>query len=254
MVYDINGNGIADSFLPTAMLQTGIHEGTFYYFLRILKKKPDGTFQYPFVVASNGTSATEMSALDYALLHNNYVTINSGLGNQSGNSWVPLGILIQNGVVIQDTQTSFRPLVVSQTGDLYSVNPDTTAASLVASGIKSALCAFGPIVEDYVAVSQESYPHINWSANAQRQIIGQFSNGDYAIITCEGRGYDNSIGWTIPQAQSLCTSLNLKFAYNLDGGGSTETVVGKKQLNTIYENTTGRTVCSFIIFNGTDNF
>ena len=254
MVYDINGLEIGNSFLPSAALYTGRHEGTFYYFLRIMKKKPDGTEQHPFVIASNGTSPTTKSALDFALENDYLLVMNSGLGSPSGGSWVPMGILIEDSQIVQDAQIIYRPLVVDENGDLSSPAADATAAALIAEGVVSGLCSFGPIIEDFDPVSQEDFPSSTWSANAQRQIIGQFENGDYAIITGEGRDYDNSIGFTIPQAQTLCQQLNLKFAYCLDGGGSTETVVGKKQLNTIYENATGRTVCSFIVFNGTDEY
>jgi len=256
MVYDINGREVGNSFVASASLQTGIYEDTFYYFLRIMREKPDGTKQFPFVMAANGTSATDKSALDFALDNNFLLVTNSGLGNQSGQSWVPMAKLVENAQVIQDnTTSSYPPLVIDNNGNLSSPSPSVPSADLITAGAVSVLTAFGPIIVDYEATAKADYPNANnWEQNAQRQIIGQFANGDYAIITCEGRDYDNSVGWTIPQAQALCQQLNLKFAYNLDGGGSTETVVGKKQLNTIYENATGRTVCSFIVFNGTDAY
>ena len=48
--------------------------------------------------------------------------------------------------------------------------------------------------------------------------------------------------------------MGLKFAFALDGGGSTETVIGETQINTIYEGTYGRKVPTYIIFNGTGIF
>ena len=206
------------------------------------------------MIAANGTSPTNKSALDYALANDLLLVMKSGLGSPSGGTHVPMGVLVQNGQIIQDSQIVYRPLTVDGNGDLGTADADTPAATLISNGAVSALCAFGPIIEDYDAVSREDFPSDTWSAEAQRQIIGQYGNGDYAVITCEGRDYDNSVGWTIPQAQSLCQQLNLKFAYNLDGGGSTETVIGKKQLNTIYEGETGRKVCSFLVFNGKSTF
>ena len=255
MVYNINGQSIGGDFLNSCQLSTGIHARTYYYALRIFKKKADGSLQFPFVIAANGTSATTKSALDFALEHDFLLVTNSGFGRSSGSSWTPKGVLIQNGQIVQDEQITYRPLWVDGNGDLHTAAADTPAATLISKGAVSALCSFGPIVEDYKAVAQANYPSSsNWSAKAQRQIIGQYGNGDYVIITAEGRNFDNSKGWTIPEAQALCQALNLKFAYNLDGGGSTETVLGKKQLNTIYENATGRKVCSFLVFNGTSTF
>jgi exopolysaccharide biosynthesis protein len=55
-------------------------------------------------------------------------------------------------------------------------------------------------------------------------------------------------------AQRICKELGVKFAYNLDGGGSTQTVYGKKIVNSIYEGTTGRKRGTFIVFNGTSQY
>ena len=112
-----------------------------------------------------------------------------------------------------------------------------------------------PIIIDYDIVPSSEWNNVaHYVDNAQRQIIGQFNNGDYAILTTEGRGFANSDGWTVSEAQDICVKHGLKFAYLLDGGGSTETVVGSKHINSIYEGTSGRKVPSFIIFNGTNIF
>jgi hypothetical protein len=119
------------------------------------------------------------------------------------------------------------------------------------NGIVSALCGFLPIIVNYEDVESVT---TNSDTHAPRQIIGQWGNGDYAIITCEGRDFHNSDGWTLDEAKNICRKHGLKFAYNLDGGGSTETMLGLKHINTIYEGATGRKVPTFIVFNGTDKF
>jgi hypothetical protein len=132
---------------------------------------------------------------------------------------------------------------------------DADANTLVQNGAVSVICGFMAIIKDYEAVPQSEWNNIShYTQNAQRQIIGQFGNGDYAIVTCEGRNYQHSDGWTIAEAQTVCLKLGLKFAYNLDGGGSTETMIGFKHFNTIYESTTGRKVPTFIVFNGVSDF
>ena len=119
----------------------------------------------------------------------------------------------------------------------------------------SATCGFCPIIEDYAAVA--NFPSVSnvthFNDNAQRQIIGQFGNGDYAIISCAGRSTQNSDGWTLVEAQAVCAKLGLKFAYNLDGGTSVSTFLGKKPVWD-YMNGTSRTVPSFIVFNGTNKY
>lgn len=240
-------------FLKNVTIQQAYDEasGTHYTALRIFKERLDGQKQYPFVYAPNGAGAATLSPKDLAGLENWPLVINAGIFNMD--TGCPDGLLIQNGTAIQEgpsaTISGCKPLTIDFQGDLGFAEADAASAGL--SGIVSAVCGFLPIVVDHQAVSEAEWGSIpSYAEKAQRQIIGQYENGDYAIVTCEGRRFGASEGWTIPEAQALCLKLGLKFAYNLDGGGSTGTMVDKKQLNTVYEGPTGRKVPTFILFNG----
>lgn len=256
---DVVYNSVNSDFADNMVLDYEFDSATNanYTVLRVYQTKKDGTKQYPFVRCPS-VSSVPYSALDLARLEGWELTINAGLGYAS--MGVPVdGIVIQNGVLLHDSPTEYHvgamPLTIDGDGNLSytAANPD--GATLVSQGIKSALLGFCPIIVNYETVAPPSVEHVShFTQNAQRQIIGQFGNGDYCIVTCEGRDYDHSDGWTIAEAQTICQKLGLKFAYNCDGGGSTETVLGKKQINTIYENETGRKIPSFIVFNGTDTF
>lgn len=227
--------------------------GAYYTVIRVYKQKLDGSYQYPFVYAPNGAGAGDKSTYDMTVVDGWLLAINSGIFDTS--TIKPDGIVIQNGTVVQNassaTHSQCKPLTIDSNGDLSYAAYDVDAAELVAAGIVSAVCGFMPIVVDYAAVDSSEWNSVShYTQNAQRQIIGQWGNGDYAIITCEGRGYHNSDGWTIAEAQAVCIRHGLKFAYNLDGGGSTETMLGHKPVNTIYENATGRIVPTFIVFDG----
>lgn len=230
--------------------------GANYTVIRVYKTKLDGTKQYPFAVVPD-VNEIKYSTLDFmekfADSNGYLMAINSGLGSPATHKID--GIAVQNGVVIYNTPAEYHagsmPLTIDANGDLSYAPANADANELVASGIVSALCGFCPIIVDYNPVNPPTVSNVtHFTQNAQRQIIGQFGNGDYAIVTCEGRNFNNSDGWTIAEAQTICKKLGLKFAYNLDGGGSTQTVLGKKQLNTIYENEKGRTLPSFIVFTG----
>lgn len=258
MLYSVNGNivynSMSNDFADNMELDYEFDATTNanYTVLRVYQKKKDGTKQYPFV----RVPASKTTALDLANAEGWYLTINAGLGMTG----VPIdGIAIQNGVLIHDSPTEYHvgamPITINGSGTLGYTQANPSGATLISQGIVSAILGFCPIIVDYEPVEPPVVEHVShFTQNAQRQIIGQFGNGDYAIITCEGRNYDHSDGWTIAEAQTICQKLGLKFAYNLDGGGSTATVLGKKQINTIYENETGRQVPSFIVFNGTDTY
>lgn len=247
-----------DKFLDNTDVQYEFDEltGAYYTVVRICKKRIDGTFQYPFVYAPNGSGAGDKSTLDIVAEDGWLAAINGGLFDYDKTK-KPDGILIQDGVVVQNTPASIekhigaKPLTIDAAGDLGYAEADADAYELVANGIVSAVCGFLPIIVNYESIVAET---ANSEVHAQRQIIGQWGNGDYAIVTCEGRGYHNSDGWTLAEAQTICKKIGLKFAYNLDGGGSTETMLGYKNINTIYEGTTGRKVSTFIVFNGTNVF
>lgn len=258
--YDVNGNILLNTdeidFRQNMEITQSfdIEHSTNYTLIRVFKKKTDGSLQYPFVYAPTGSQAGTKSTLDMNTDDGWFLAINGGLFRSA--TGIPWGILIENGVVIQQEDTSeqgYKPLTIDSNGDLDYVLGNASASTLVANGIKSAVCGWYPLVVDYESIIDSSQ-YSSQETYGQRQIIGQFGNGDYAILTLEGRGYDNSTGFSMPDAAELCVNLGMKFAYSLDGGGSTETVLGKKQINTIYENTTGRVVTTYIVFNGKNTF
>lgn len=256
---NVGANSDLDTFIANTDIDHAYDEatGAYYTVIRVYRDKLDGAKQYPFVYAPNGANAGIKSTYDIAIEEGWLLAINSGVFDTSTRK--PDGIVIQNGTVVQNSPTAThaecKPLTIDESGNLGYSDYDADADTLIENGIVSAVCGFMPIVVDYEAVPETEWNAVShYTQNAQRQIIGQWGNGDYAIVTCEGRNYHGSDGWTIAEAQTICKKLGLKFAYNLDGGGSTETMVGKKHVNTIYENTTGRIVPTFIVFNGCATF
>ena len=264
MLYDVNGFPLFDTaaaeFSENMVLynEYDAASNANYILLRVFQTKRNGEKQFPFVRAPGRTQATAlMEQEDWQLI------INGGLGVSEDQ---PVdGILIENGVVRHDKPCTYhvgsQPLTIDEDGNLGYAPADADAASLVKNGIVSATCGFCPIVEDFRKIEPLADVNINgegnhFQDNAQRQIIGQFGNGDYAILSCEGRGYDNSDGWTLAEAQDVCIKNGLRFAYNLDGGRSVATIVNKKLITTNLLQYSGeaRIVPSFIVFNGSSRF
>lgn len=255
MIYNYAGNKILNDFADDMTFESAYDatSHTYYTVLRIAKQRRDGTMQFPFARVPGGTQKT---AYELEQSEPWELIINAGLDMTEG-------LYIENGIVIRDTaadvHVGLMPLTIDSNGDLGYEDADTTGkgASYVANGIVSAVCGFFPIIENY---EDYSYPTDIYNTDterwqhAQRQIIGQYGNGDYCIITSEGRNFHNSVGLTMTDAQRVCKGLGLKFAYNLDGGGSTELMIKRKMVNLVYEGTTGRVRDSFIVFNGTTTF
>lgn len=229
---------------------------TWYSIIRIFKQKINGEFQYPFIrVTDTGYTPSQLWDIEPW-----DIIINCGMSGDSR------GLEIQNSVVIRDAQPiedpNRLPLLINSNGDLsYYDSPDTTGKGdqIVASGIVSAIVGWFPIIVNYNNFAYpDIYPHD--ATKAQMQILGQYANDDYCIITASARGYMNSTGFTMAQMQAICKNLGLKFAYAFDGGGSTQTMYGGKRVTDIWVNDVrviegyGRPRTNFLTFNGKTTF
>ena len=192
------------------------------------------------------------------------VAINAGrfdepLTATTGN---PKGTVIQNSVLLQQgTSNNSNPnldrvLTINNNGEIGYAERTANGNDLINNGVVSAVTGFIPLLINYNKIQDidETITYIDTTADTQHQVLGQVGNGDYIIITSEGRGFQGGGHLTVIQIQNLCIKLGLKNAFLLDGGGSTETVVGNKQLNPFYENTYGRPIPTYIVFNGGTRF
>lgn len=251
-LYDYSGNALFNSIDDSVLCERFYDEasGTLYYLTRIFKKKTNGLFQYPFV---RKCFPVNKSVYDLVIAEGWYLAINSSSNKQ---------FTIQNGEHVGNLDVPTRPpLTIDADGNLGYIDMEDITGGVVPEGVVSAVVGWMPIITNYtdcteydsLGVDQRTQVDIT-TMHAQREIIGQYGNGDYAIITCEGRAFDNSTGFDYAQARAVCKKHNLKFAYDLDGGGSTQLVYGKKNMNIVYENETGRPIWTAIVFNGKSQY
>ena len=258
-VYDLFGKDLTfqESFDSNLSFSHSRLHDTNYTMFRIFKKKIDGTTQHAFMRILPNIPERK-TAYEVATSEGWNFVINGG-------GWE--GPTIENSIVKYDrapySGVGGTMITIDQNGD-FGFKTDVQAgdgAALVQQGTVSAFYSLFPLIVnyenyDYPTDIPDTFGNHNWEI-AQKQIVGQFENGDYFVLTSEARGFVNSVGFTIPQVQALCKSLGLKFAFNLDGGGSTQTILGKKRINhCIYDNngTSERLLPGFIVFNGTDTF
>lgn len=241
--------------------------GAFYTVLRVPQTDANGNKQYPFMIWPNYPNGGVESALQMCTRLKFLAAINgAGIVSPYGQgvmvSGGPIGIVIQNGVLLQDHGNAdpvCKTLTIDANGTLGYASQSVTAQQLIANGVKSTVSGYYPIVYNYNNIDDyesDVAEHLLSSqvGDAQRQAICQYENGDYLIITSEGRSFRGGGYFTGKKMQTVCKQYGVKFAYLLDGGGSAETVVGRKQLNAIYENTYGRVMPTFLVFNGTTEF
>lgn len=206
---------------------------TKYYIVEIPKEDDTGgENKIQLGIPYDDTSlASSESTIYFAIDNVASVCINGGIGS-STNPQHPHGIVIQNGVVLKDdvyTTYTAEGLGIKEDGTFMSFDAsNTTAQQLLNQGVVDALVGWGPIIVDGVSIQPV---FANASETNPRQIICRKTNGDYLVFTCDGR-LSNNVGMTISDVQRILQAYgNIDYAYCLDGGGSTSTVVDMQKIN-----------------------
>lgn len=166
------------------------------------------------------------------------------------------GYVVRQGVKYREsysTRHSRDVLVIDDHGDMYGVGHATEEkmADFMANTLpegRSVINTFtlGPILVE----NGELYPfetdEFQWRYKMQRVAIVQLGELEYAIVECDGKA-DASYGMTMGDFAKYIQSLfpDCRIAYNLDGGGSTNVIVGSKR---VHKNPNTRNICDILYF------
>lgn len=226
--------------------------GTNYWTFIIPAKSFDGSTIKPIIAGTDDESPLGGSGItnvtDYAATHDCLHVINGGIYLTDDNT--ADGILIIDGKILKDTgveQFEKEQYVLGIDADgNFKTYINKTAEEILADGSIYALTGFVPLIVGGVAVDDSVLsvcPH--YDIRHPRQIIGRLANGDYFTFACDGRT-DGENGMTLQECiDTLTEDLNVVFAFCLDGGGSAQSVVGKKLVNRMLDN---RKVPNVIVF------
>lgn len=243
-------------------------DGAGYYLIRIPKFTIDGKRLMPKVAmtsADGSLTGTKCSALDYAKREDTVFVLNAGLFNTA--SLLPQGQTVVAGASVTDSpmtddmgtaisDAECYPLCIDEKGDLSApYGRSVTTAAMVADGVQYAVTGWGQLIGDFVQSGTDTFNEIVHPGKYIRQCIGQYDNGDYMVCTVDAARSGiaaNDAGMTYDTLAELLIAKGVKFAYALDGGGSTGTVIGKRQINPIYEGTSGRKIPTVIRFDVVD--
>ena len=244
-------------------VEYGRKNGASFVFVKIPKTTNDGRTFVPRVAmtsADGGVGGRKYSPLQFAKDHDTIFVINASLFNMTNG--MPVGQTIvdgevfvsepmkdDNGVPISDGEC--YPLCIDANG-IMSANYDRSVdvATMIADGVVQAVTGWCKLVEDFKICETDIEAEIVHPGKYIQQSIGQFENGDYCVCTVDqSRGsVTNEAGLTYTELAQIHVDKGVKFAYALDGGGSSATVLGRRQLNRIYEGSVGRAVPAVIYF------
>src|SRR5690625_3041246 len=201
---------------------------TYYYLSHIKHKDQYGNLlelKLETTVVDSGETIVQFSErLNKPLVAINASTV---LSNQPPWPKISSGIVIKDRSIIQDNKSKNYTLGIKNNNELVAYRPGVSAQQIVKDSVINAITAFTPIIVDSRPVSNDILTLVaNQLVKHPRQIIAQFKNNDILILTCGGRGYDG-LGMTMNDIIRILSNLKNRvvFAYNLDGGGSTTTVI-----------------------------
>lgn len=210
--------------------------GTTYTVASIPFANSDGSFnKVKKQFASGGHNATELPR-NMILREKAILGINaSALQGSAGAGGKIIGHQIKDGVAISDTHITgpYWTLGVKADGTIKSYkNSTSTVQTLLNDGVVNSFGFSIPIIQNGVEVSEIIYnDYTAYNQRHPRQVIGQKADKTLIILTSEGRR-DNEAGFTLPECAKILLQLGCVEAYNLDGGGSTQTVYNGVLVNT----------------------
>ena len=127
-------------------------------------------------------------------------------------------------------------LAIGDDNSLTSFPPDVQASEIRNQGYNNTVSGFGPIISDGKIIVKDDDYSPNTIVSHPRQVIAQLPNKDLIFFSCDGRENNTHTmiekGMTLQEvAETLLDHYDIEFAYNMDGGGSTSSVVRSHKLN-----------------------
>lgn len=206
----------------------------------------------PHVNFTNGTNANpydnHKSVIDYMQTANKEIAINAGLR----------GVTAKDGISHIEENTGnyegFYILCIAENGTMVAVDKTYKASQIVNMGFRDCITIWSPIIEDgkffdpltmsSADKASENYDYI-FLQRHPRQIVGTLEDGSYIVISVDGRMV-GEMGATFDDLKQIVSDEGCVSAYNLDGGASTQTVIGKHLINRrLSESRTIGTVITF---------
>lgn len=225
------------------------------YILTTIKRKLNSNEKILPRVRTTYSNGDLTSLHDYMNKEEVLFAINAGIFNtQTGK---PECLLINNRKIIVDQKETYihtNPkdggekreelfiLGIDDNGNLLIYEPNTKAIDILNDGCVDAIMGFAPLIINHEKIDVDYIcSYISYDEHP-RQIIGENKEGDYFILTIL------EPGMTLDEARNLLLKLDVRLAYNLDGGSSTQTFFHKNGLTPPYRDDTGRKIPTIITF------
>lgn len=268
--------GIADAAKNTAdTLETQMNTGAYYNEVSHFRgRKFDTTYYITHIphldsqgniiklkrglYGNDPNKPAHMTPSDFA--RKTKATFVSNASTGSGSQLKLHGQQLYNGQILDSVKgDEYTPLndrwtlAIADDNTLTSFPPNVTAAEIRTQGFNNTVSGFGPIISDGKIIVKEGDYSPNTITSEPRQVIAQLPNKDLIFFSCDGRENNTHTmiekGMTLQEvAETLLDHYDIQFAYNMDGGGSSSSVVRSHKLNKSMDDskTTERKVLDFL--------
>lgn len=268
--------GIADAAKNTAdTLETQMNTGAYYNEVSHFRgRKFDTTYYITHIphkdsqgniiklkrglYGNNPNKPAHMTPSEFA--RKTKATFVSNASTGSGSQLKLHGQQVYNGQILDSVKgDEYTPLndrwtlAIADDNTLTSFPPNVTAAEIRTQGFNNTVSGFGPIISDGKIIVKNGDYSPNTITSEPRQVIAQLPNKDLIFFSCDGRENNTHTmiekGMTLQEvAETLLDHYDIQFAYNMDGGGSTASVVRSHKLNKSMDDnkTTERKVLDFL--------
>ena len=227
-----------------------------YIITRITTYTDDNKRIFPRVRTTGSDYASSTSLKDFMKKDEILFAINAGIFNTKTKK--PECVLIRNKKVLVDQSETYEHtnpidggdkreelyiLGINERGNLKIYEPNCTGQDMIDDDCVDAGRGCIPLIINHKKATHvdEICPYGSYDKHP-RQIIGQYDNHDYVVLTVLQPGR------TFEELRELLYKMNVKIAYNLDGGSSTQTVFHKTSLTPVYKEETGRKIPTVITF------
>lgn len=207
---------------------------------------------------NNPNKPAHMTPSDFA--RKTKATFVSNASTGSGSQLKMHGQQLYEGQILDSVKGDEYPalnnrwtLAIGDDNTLTSFPPDVQASEIRNKGYNNTVSGFGPIISDGKIIVKDGDYSPNTIVSHPRQVIAQLPNKDLIFFSCDGRENNTHTmvekGMTLQEvAETLLDHYDIQFAYNMDGGGSTASVVRSHKLNRSMDDnkTTERKVLDFL--------
>lgn len=173
-----------------------------------------------------GTRQTTSSAVSS---NGGIIGINGSAFDYNSGKPSPLGMCIKEGSIYGDYLTSYSVMAVKWDGTIYTPDVGKTGTDLLNEGVKDTY-NFGPVL------IKDGLTQLPWAETEKyypRTAVGMVAPNDYVLLVTNTGSYTGLNHWDMV---SIFSSFGCRYAYNLDGGGSSTLYYNGKVMNKLISN------------------